>query len=105
MNKDELIARQQTEIEQLQSRLKEVSEGLDVIERNLNVAQKADPSDAPFPLVGKEATLWHKASASAYQHALEMCSSQSLKAFVESGFSPVTGNEFSPVPIEVRQAH
>lgn len=79
----------QAEIERLQSRLKDVSEGLDIVERNLAVAQNADPADAPFALTGAEATLWHKASASAYQHALEMCNSQALKAFVENGFNPV----------------
>ena len=88
-------------IAQLQARLKEVSEGLDIVERNFTVAQNADPADAPFPLTGQEAALWHKASASAYQHALEMCNSQSLKAFVENGFNPVPDAD-APVLTEGR---
>ncbi|WP_337054050.1 hypothetical protein [Pseudoxanthomonas sp. USHLN014] len=43
-----------------------------VIERALAKAVKADPSDAPFGLDPQQATIWHQASASAYQHALEM---------------------------------
>jgi len=48
------------------------AQGARIIEAALAKAQRADPADAPFPLVGEEAALWHRAQASAYQHALEM---------------------------------
>ncbi len=48
------------------------AEGTKLIEECLAQALRADPDDVPFPLVGNEAKLWHSASASAYQHALEM---------------------------------
>lgn len=47
-------------------------EGAAIVEACLTKALKADPSDAPFPLAGREAAIWHEAQASAYQHALEM---------------------------------
>jgi hypothetical protein len=47
-------------------------EGAAIVEACLAKAQKADPSDAPMPLVGKKAALWHRAQAEAYRHALEM---------------------------------
>lgn len=47
-------------------------QGTRVIEECLAKAVAANPSDAPFPLVGEEAALWHSARAAAYQHALEM---------------------------------
>lgn len=78
--------RQQEEIEMLRAMLKDVNAGLDIVEAKLAVATAADPADAPFPLVGGEAGLWHRAAASAYLHALEMCNSTSLKAFVTNGF-------------------
>lgn len=46
--------------------------GTEVVEKALEKALKADPKDAPFPLTGEEARIWHQASADAYQHALEM---------------------------------
>lgn len=47
-------------------------DGTKLIEEFLARAQRADPGDVPFPLVGNEAKLWHSAQATAYQHALEM---------------------------------
>lgn len=78
--------RQQKEIELLQAMLRDVSEGLDIIERKLTEADAADPADAPFPLVGEQANLWHRATASAYLHAVEMCNSDSVRRFVANGF-------------------
>lgn len=70
----------------LQNKLSEVVDGFKIIEKNLAIATKADPSQAPFPLVGEAARLHHTASASAYQHALEMCNSETLTRFVENDF-------------------
>lgn len=47
-------------------------DGAEIIERCLAKAIKADPEDAPFPLTGEEARLWHSAQEQAYRHALEM---------------------------------
>lgn len=47
-------------------------EGTVLIEECLAKATRADPGDVPFPLVGEEAVLWHRAQAAAYQHAIEM---------------------------------
>lgn len=49
-----------------------VASGLKVLEKNLAKAVEANPHEAPFPLVGEQATLWHRATAEAYRHALEM---------------------------------
>jgi hypothetical protein len=46
--------------------------GTFLIEKCLIKAKWADPLDTPFPLVGDDAKLWHRAQATAYQHALEM---------------------------------
>jgi hypothetical protein len=70
----------------LEAKLQEVVKGFNVIEKNLSVALKADTNEAPFPLSPTQAKVHHAASAGAYQHALEMCNSQSLTAFVENGF-------------------
>jgi hypothetical protein len=43
-----------------------------ILEKCLAKAVKADPLDAPMPLLGKEAALWHRAQMEAYRHALEM---------------------------------
>jgi hypothetical protein len=48
------------------------SEGTRLIEECLAKAKLADPDDAPFPMTGDEAQLWHRAQAAAYRHALEM---------------------------------
>lgn len=53
-------------------RMRYWKQGTEIIEKCLAVSLVADPADVPFPLVGDEAKLWHSASASAYQHALEM---------------------------------
>lgn len=47
-------------------------EGTSIIEKCLDRAIKANPSDAPFPLFGEEAKIYHEAQANAYRHALEM---------------------------------
>ncbi|MBY3543640.1 hypothetical protein HFN71_28565 [Rhizobium laguerreae] len=46
--------------------------GTDRINDCLKKAVKADPLDAPTPLVGTEAKQWHSFQAEAYRHALEM---------------------------------
>lgn len=46
--------------------------GAAIIEEYLKVAIAENPADAPFPLVGREAAIWHEAQADAYRHALEM---------------------------------
>lgn len=46
--------------------------GTEIIEKCLADAIRAYTNDVPIPLVGEQAKLWHMASASAYQHALEM---------------------------------
>lgn len=91
------VKQQQEHINQLEAKLQDVDRGLDVAERNLAVAVQGKHEDAPFPLDENEAKLWHRAQASAYQHALEMCNSTSLKAFIENGFKPVQNVE-PPVP-------
>lgn len=46
--------------------------GQNIVERCLEKAQRAHPADAPMPLVGDEAALWHRAQMEAYRHCLEM---------------------------------
>ena len=53
--------------------------GIALVEEQLKIAQRATPSDAPFPLTPAEARLHHEASASAYFHSLEMVSSDFLR--------------------------
>lgn len=47
-------------------------EGAKLIQACLDKAAKADPLDAPIPLTGESARLWHDAQMNAYRHALEM---------------------------------
>lgn len=47
-------------------------EGTELIETCLARAEKADPLDAPMPLTGNDAKLWHTAQMEAYRHALEI---------------------------------
>jgi phosphoglycolate phosphatase-like HAD superfamily hydrolase len=63
--------------------LRQVGEGLDIIESALAISLKAEHADAPFPLDEEQARLWHKAHASAYTHALEMLSANSVKEYLE----------------------
>lgn len=53
--------------------------GVDTLEKNLATATRAKHEDAPFPLDEQQARLYHRASASAYQHALEMVSSGCIR--------------------------
>jgi hypothetical protein len=46
--------------------------GQQIVERCMEKAQQANPADAPMPLVGDEAALWHRAQMEAYRHCLEM---------------------------------
>jgi hypothetical protein len=78
--------RQQAHIEQLQEALRDVSKGLEIVENSLKEASAANPASAPFPLVGEEANLWRRATASAYLHAVEMCNSNRVRKFVANGF-------------------
>lgn len=52
--------------------LERVVRGLDIIEASFKVSQRSRHIDAPFPLDGDEARLWHKAQSSAYLYVLEM---------------------------------
>lgn len=67
--------------------------GTEIIERCLKKAAAASPSDAPFPLVGDEARLWHQAQAEAYRHALEMMGAPSAESpkFIETSGPDVDG--------------
>lgn len=47
-------------------------DGAGIVETCLAVAVEAKPETAVFPLIGREAQLWHQAQAEAYRHALEM---------------------------------
>lgn len=49
-----------------------VASGIDVLQRNLATAKKADPQEAPVPLVDEEAATYHAASAAAYERVLEL---------------------------------
>jgi hypothetical protein len=49
-----------------------LAEAKALFEAALAKAEKADPSEVPFPLVGDQAALWHRAQASALQWVLEM---------------------------------
>lgn len=53
--------------------------GIALIEEKLEIAKRRLPGDVPFPLVGREADLYHEASYNAYSHSLEMISSQCLR--------------------------
>lgn len=77
--------KQQAQIEKMGAVLKEVCAGLAIVEKHFQIATKADFADAPFPLDPSQAHIWHQATASAYQHALEMCGSDSLRAFADCG--------------------
>ncbi len=56
-----------------------VLSGVDTLEKNLATATRGKHEDAPFPLGDQEARIYHRASATAYQHALEMISSESIR--------------------------
>ncbi len=60
-----------------EQKLQGVKEGLHIIEAALAKALKADPNDAPIPLHGDEARIWHTAQAGAYAHALDMLNAES----------------------------
>ena len=48
------------------------AQGARIIEACLAKAAKGDPRDAPMPLTGADAALWHRAQVEAYRHALDM---------------------------------
>lgn len=66
------VKRLNTEVERLTGSIKDWQDGTKIIQECLVQAEKADPCDVPFPLVGDEARLWHCAQFNAYRHALEM---------------------------------
>lgn len=47
-------------------------QGAQLIQACLDKAVAADPAEAPMPLTGADAALWHRAQMEAYRHALEM---------------------------------
>lgn len=61
-----------SEIHELREQLDYWRRGHERIEACLAEAMKADPLDAPIPLVGVEAKRWHSYRAEAFRHALEM---------------------------------
>ena len=60
-----------------EQKLQGVKEGLQIIAAALAIAEKADPLDAPIPLDGNEARIWHAAKVDAYSHALDMLNASS----------------------------
>src|SRR3546814_18498092 len=46
--------------------------GQQIVERCLEKAQQANNADAPMPLVGEEAAIWHRAQMEAYRNCAEM---------------------------------
>ena len=67
---------------ELLGNLKDVSAGLDIVERCLTKATMAKLNDAPAHLDPEKANIWHQAQAEAYRHALEMCNAQYLKKYL-----------------------
>jgi hypothetical protein len=57
-----------------------VTSGADTIEKCLAVAARAKHADAPFPLTPEEGAIWHRAQRTAYQYALEMLCTDSVKS-------------------------
>lgn len=53
--------------------------GIALIENQLVTATRATPADAPFPLTGEEARIYHDGTTAAYVHSLEMVSSDCLR--------------------------
>jgi RimJ/RimL family protein N-acetyltransferase len=53
--------------------------GIALVEHQLEVAKRGNPSDAPFPLAETESRIYHDASVVAYVHSLEMVSSNWLR--------------------------
>lgn len=51
-----------------------VISGIEIIEKCLAQAVAAKPEDAPIPLTGQSAAIWHKAQENAFRHVLEMIS-------------------------------
>jgi GNAT superfamily N-acetyltransferase len=58
--------------------------GIALVENALVTATRASPTDAPFPLVGEEARIYHEGTTAAYVHSLEMVSSDCLRELLNS---------------------
>lgn len=68
-----------------------VASGLAVLEKCLATAQEAKHETAPFPLDAAQASLWHRANAGAYLHALELISIAHLAPLAAASPQPATG--------------
>lgn len=68
----DLVNEARAEVEALRAQIRYWKRGTDLINECLKKAAKADPLDAPMPLIGIEASRWHSYQAEAYRHALEM---------------------------------
>lgn len=66
--------------------------GIALVEHQLGVARRGDPSDVPWPLVGAAARIYHEASIGAYVHSLEMVSSNCLRE-LHSALGPVPSTD------------
>lgn len=66
--------------------------GIALVENQLTTSKQASPGDAPFPLVGEEARIYHDGALSAYVHSLEMVSSDCVRELFNS-LGPVPGEE------------
>lgn len=66
--------------------------GIALVENQLVTSTRATPADAPFPLVGEEARIYHEGSISAYVHSLEMVSSDCVRELFNS-LGPVPGDD------------
>lgn len=66
--------------------------GIALVENQLATSTRAAPADAPFPLVGEEARIYHEGAISAYVHSLEMVSSDCVRELFNS-LGPVPGDE------------
>ena len=66
--------------------------GIALVENQLVTSTRATPTDAPVPLVGEEARIYHEGSISAYVHSLEMVSSDCVRELFNS-LGPVPGDD------------
>lgn len=77
--------------------------GIARVENKLTTAKRAAPADAPFPLLGEEARIYHQGAASAYTHSLEMVSSDHLRELFNS-LGPVPSDDAALVKQNILMA-
>ena len=70
----------------MQAKMNDLMVGINIIEAAHKKAAIGELSNAPFPMVGEQASIHLQAQASALGHALDMLNASDMDHFIKNGY-------------------